>query len=143
MALQHPGQFPREVVRVVDTGVAAKTAVGRHYVSGVTGQEDAALAEALGNIGPRLPVHHVLDGYRNVIGAERGMNVFETARFGQPFGDIGFRMGGVANRVDREKARFVRFFDPEKAPQHRVHDHDPRSGFARGSEARQRRGSRW
>ena len=42
--VQHGGELPREVVRVVHAGVAAEAAVRRDHVHGVAGQEDPPVA---------------------------------------------------------------------------------------------------
>ena len=43
---QHHRQLPRQVVSVVDPGVTAKAAIGRHQMRGIAGQKHAPLAEA-------------------------------------------------------------------------------------------------
>jgi hypothetical protein len=55
-------ELPREVVRVVDAGVAPKSAGGRHDVRGVTDQEHPALAEPISDLTGDLPapgVHEI------------------------------------------------------------------------------------
>ena len=66
VALDHRGQLPGEVERVLDAHVAAEAAVGRDDVRRVAGEEHAAVAEPLGagRLGP--PVGDVDDLHRHV-----------------------------------------------------------------------------
>ena len=60
-AMNHQRKLPREVVRVVDAGIAAEPAVGRHHVGRVAGQEDPARLVALGHVGGGHPFRDVVD----------------------------------------------------------------------------------
>ncbi len=67
VALQHVCELPREVVRAVDSRVAAEAARRRHHVRSVAGDEHAALAEVLGPVRLRVPALDVLDLDRQVL----------------------------------------------------------------------------
>src|SRR5437870_5105514 len=49
ISLQHQGEFPREVVRVVDTCVATEPTVWRHEMGGIPNDKDLLFLESLRN----------------------------------------------------------------------------------------------
>src|SRR5207247_920122 len=82
LALDDRGQLPREVVRVLDAGVAAEAAVWRYDMRGITRQEHAALAQPLGPVRLGLPVGDVHDLHRHV-GADRRTQELKDSLLGQ------------------------------------------------------------
>ncbi len=131
-ALEHEGELPGQVVRVLHAGVAAEAAVGRHRVGGVPGQEDPPLAVALGAVGDGTPGRDVLDGHRDLRDADGGAQQLERTRLVDGLRDVGPRRRGVggddlrprrvADQVDDEKASVPRPVQAEEAAQHWVGD---------------------
>ena len=66
VAADHLRQLPREIVRVVDAGVAAEAAVRRHEMRGVADDENAAVLESLRHIGGGAPARVAVDAHRQV-----------------------------------------------------------------------------
>src|SRR5579872_2553257 len=47
LTFEHQGEFPGEIVAVLDAAIAAARAEGRHLMRGIAGKEHTALAESL------------------------------------------------------------------------------------------------
>src|SRR4051794_15238503 len=59
--LQHQGEFPREVVRVVNTRVAAESTVRRHEMGGIANDKDPLFLESLRNARAGAPPCETVD----------------------------------------------------------------------------------
>ena len=120
-ALDHEGQLPGQVVRVVDARVGAAHAEDRHQVRGVAGEQHAAVAVALQRqrVGlvdahpDRLPLarlaHHLqqaFDARHHVLGLDRLVRVLAVAQLVVDAPDVvGLLVhqhgrAGVAGRVE-------------------------------------------
>ena len=126
LALHDRRELPREVVGVLDPGVAAEAAVGGHDVRGVARQEHAAVGEARRHVGLRLPVGDVEDLHGQVGRADRGDEQLPRALLGQPVADVHrlLRRDVRADGVDDEEALAARPVEPEEPAQRRVVDVD-------------------
>ena len=72
VTVEDEGELPGEIVRIMDSGIAAKAAVRRHYVGGVASDEHPPHTIAARHVGDRAPAGDAVDLYRDVRRADRG-----------------------------------------------------------------------
>ena len=98
-ALQHEGQFPGQVVGVLDAGIHAVAPVGRETVCGVTHQQHTPLAQPRGHLAAHAPDRPVDDlgiQVRHARQRTRHPHHFVVAAFAVPF------VGVAAHRQQRQ-----------------------------------------
>ncbi len=124
-ALEHQGQLPREIVRVLNAGIAAEAAHRRHDMRGIADQKHPAFREPLGNFGNRAPRRDVLDFDLGVRQADGGMHECNAAFVGDALRHVE-RVGlrHVAERHHREEAGISGPHQPEEAAQVLIEDID-------------------
>src|SRR5258708_21022108 len=69
-AAEWRGDLPRQIVNVLEAGVETEAAGRRHLMGGVSGQENRAVAEAVGNNGGSLPGTDAQHRYRQLRNAD-------------------------------------------------------------------------
>ncbi len=74
---EHRGQFPGQVVHVLDGGVGPGRGHRRHHVRRVADQEDPPLGEPVGHVHAGLPRHHADDLHGQVGHADDGAQQFD------------------------------------------------------------------
>ena len=119
-------QFPGEVVGVGDPRVPAETAVGRHQVGGIAGQEHPAVVVPLGDVGRRSPAADTVDPHVEVGDAGAHPDQLDEpclARVPRRVGDVGIGVG-IAHRVHGEESRLAILGEPEEPAEHRIVDVD-------------------
>src|SRR5215472_6484470 len=105
-AVQHGGQLPAEVDRVLEPGVEPVSAVRRMAVRRIAGDEHAALPVAVSDVDAQIPEPHVLEVARH---AEPGGPLDQRMRV-----EAGRRRGLAYRRV--EEPRLRRVHPPEEPP---------------------------
>ena len=73
-------EFPREIVRILNTGIAAEAARGRHKMRGVADEECPAVSKAIGDIGRHFPGTRIHELGCHVLMAGRLAHEFAAAR---------------------------------------------------------------
>jgi hypothetical protein len=132
-AFEHHCQLPSEVVGIMDTRVAAETAVGRHEVCGVADDEDAPALELARHVGGCAPARHAID-----LDVEVGHAGASAHQLDQPLlAGVGSGIGGlnrinlrIADGVHHHEARLAILLQAKEPAEHRIVDVDDADRFA-------------